>query len=600
MEVATVAGLGIKWISMVRTWLLDRSQKKKGVLTEVNRILSQDPEALAQLYVEPDFQPFNPANLQYDEPDDEDHHFRVPAYKWLNSFLVKPRRRDGRHVAFILSDAGMGKSSLLAMLRMSGALSSWQGIRFRLFKLGDSTLHEIGEIDHPFETVLLLDSLDEDPKAFGRIEDRLIEILKATSQFRQVIITSRTQFFPIQNRYERHGALIKIGGFTCKMIFLALFSERQIDTYLEKLYATDAKRRIKEAKRVILGMRSLRMRPMLLAHVEDLMEMRRRDDISEWTPFRTHGALVDAWLDREERKPRSKVRAGELRAACHVMAISLQKQMGFLHSGEGGRTISPRNLAALLHRAKVGDAIREVREFGGRSLLNLNSEGDYRFAHYSIQEFLVVDHMARHPEKMAEYTESIRYSDELVLFLVSWSQQAPRAWRAYLDGADLSKADLSKASLPGASLSGANLAGTRLRATDLRGADLGRAGLEKADLSSANLTDANLSGSVLADASLTSAKLANAKLAEADLRDADLTGADLSNVELRGVDLRWVSGLTATQLSDVRIVDERTFLPPTIKRPSSWPPQLKVRDWGEPQVPKNVKFSKRSRVLRRH
>lgn len=626
MDVSTVIGLGARWIPRVRAWLAERSEEKKAVLSEVNKVLGQDPESLADLYIEPDLQAFNPANLEDDEQDEEDKLFRIPAYKWLDSFLVKPRRRDGRHVAFILSDAGMGKSSILAMLRMSGALEkAWPGIRFRLFKLGDSILEEVKSIKHPFETVLLLDSLDEDVKAFGRIEDRLIELLKATAQFRQVIITSRTQFFPIQNEYERHGARIKLGGFTCKMIFLALFSEVQVDAYLNKLYPQN-RRRFDLAKELILSMKSLRMRPMLLAHIEDLLEISRRNNLREWTPFRTHGALVDAWLDREERKPRSKIGAEELRAACHAMAIHLQEVKGLLRSGGGGRTISPGNLRSLLHRENISHAIDAVEEFGGRSLLNLNSEGDYRFAHYSIQEFLVVDHMARHPELMAKYSANIRYSEELVAFMVSWTQEATDGWSADLCGANLSGTDFGKANLRGGNLSKANLEGANFGEASLRGANLSLAKVSQTNFRGADLADANLSGVdfgraffeeaalhgvdfsgadlhraelasmdlhgaifknsklSLADlrradlsgadfqgADLTRAKLNGAKLYKVNLSDAELRGVNLSGVDLRGMDLGRVRGLSTVQLADASHADEYTMIPEGVERPENWP-----------------------------
>lgn len=174
MEVGTV-GLGATWVHKVWNWIAQHSKNKKeyrkDLLREVNGVLSQDPEVLAKLYIEPDFQPFNPANMSTDEPDDVDEHFRIRAYEWLDSFLIKPRRRDGRHVAFILSDAGMGKSSLLSMLKMTSTQGSWPGIQFRLFKLGKSSLDDIKNCEHPLETVLLLDSLDEDPEAFERIEN---------------------------------------------------------------------------------------------------------------------------------------------------------------------------------------------------------------------------------------------------------------------------------------------------------------------------------------------------------------------------------------------------------------------------------------------
>ena len=556
MEVATVLGLGLQWIQRVRDWLSRRSEHRKRILEEANRVLSQDPEELARVYVEPDLQAFNPANLEDDEPDEEDDHFRIPAYKWLDSFLIKPRRRDGSHVVFILSDAGMGKSSLLAMLRMTEALDgAWPGIQFKLFKLGAETIQEIERIANPSETVLLLDSLDEDPEAFGQVEQRLVQLLNATELFRQVIITCRTQFFPRQSAFERHGGRIKIKGFSCKMIFLALFSEAQISGYLKKVFPADDPE-ISQARRLIASMKSLRMRPMLLAYVEDLMEARQHHDITEWTPYRVHSILVAAWLSREERKKGSIVRAEDLRAGCHVMAIHLQEI--------GERTIDSLSLADLLRRAGVKASIQKVEEFGGRSLLNLNSDGEYRFAHYSIQEFLVVDYMSRHPEKMAEISSKIRYSDELVAFLVNWTLEAGEEWRASLQGAYLRGAVIRGAKLVDADLNGASL-----READCRAIDLTRAHLSGADLSGANLSDADLS----------KADLSGVDLRRAILINANLEGVKLEGANLRGTNLRASKGLVQAQLNSAR-GDSETLIPAELRWPEYWQPVTRF----EPEV----------------
>lgn len=585
-----VAGLGVGWIQK----LLDRAlSRRREDRKEITDLINVDIDQFKRLYIEPDFQPYNPANAEDDEEDEVESKFRIAAYEWLDSFLVDPKRKDGRHVAFILSDAGMGKTSLLAMLKLSSMSipTFWPGMNFKLLKLGPSTLDDIKGLESTMamvQTVLLLDSLDEDPAAFGRIDDRLEEILRATQEFRQVIVTCRTQFFPLQNTFERNGARIKIGGFTCRIVYLALFSEDQCDAYLAKVFPKRPSE-MSAARKLIQSMKSLRMRPMLLAHVEDLME--RSDEVEEWVPFTIHRALVETWLDREERKKKG-VKAEELREACRMMAIHLQRS--------GDRTISVDGLALLLARESVPDAIRNVQEFGGRSLLNLNSDGEYRFAHYSIQEFLVVDHMAKYPERMAEYSGQVRYSEELVEFLRSFSNLSEaQEWKANLSvanlsradlsranliqadlnradfsdarlvGANLSEADLSEADLHGALLFGANLRGVFLLLADLHGANLSEAVLIEAKLAGANLNAANLSAANLNAADLSGANLRGAKLIGADLIGANLIQADLSEADLSEADLRGAC-LIPEQLAEA-CGDERTRLPEGFAMPDTWP-----------------------------
>ena len=70
---------------------------------------------------------------------------------------------------------------------------------------------------------------------------------------------------------------------------------------------------------------------------------------------------------------------------CTLVAVHLQTS--------GKRTLPHDELAAM---TRQHPALEHLEEFdvGGRSLLNRNSEGEYRFSHYSIQEFLVVRALA--------------------------------------------------------------------------------------------------------------------------------------------------------------------------------------------------------------
>lgn len=524
--------LGEEWVLRAWDWIKHLGEEELKELNRINEVvMARDPRDLARIYVEPDLQATNPADTPEDEIPKEQMFFRIPSYKWLDAFLEERKKKDGRHVAFVLSDAGMGKTSLLAMLKLTALQGQWPDKKFELFRLGSKTLEDIKAIKSPMDTVLLLDSLDEDNEAHGRIEARIEEILKATRQFRQVIVTCRTQFFPLENRFQRGGSWIKIGGFSCQTIYLSLFSDRQIELCLKRQFPRD-EIKMTRARGLLFKMQSLSMRPMLLGYVEDLLERERDPSVKHqrWTLFTTYREMVQAWLDREQRKERSQVKAEDLLEACHVMAIELQK--------EGRREMGPEELARLLQREGAPDSIQQIEEIGGRSLLNLNSDGEYRFAHYSIQEFLVVDHMVRYPERMAGYSTKIVYSDELVRFLVDWSKQAG-GWVAELKGVELEGANLRKA--------------------DFRHANLGHANLKRAHFLAAKLDGANLEGADLSGAILTSAELDGT-----DLRDAKLVGTGLANV-----DLTTVRNVTQQQL-DTAKGNAKTKAPTHLTRPKHW------------------------------
>jgi len=84
-----------------------------------------DPHELARFYVEPKCQHHNPADRHEDrEPVAQ---VQEPAFQHIDKFLrgdFAPLS-DGRTQLFILSDAGMGKTSLLMMIRLMHLTAFW-------------------------------------------------------------------------------------------------------------------------------------------------------------------------------------------------------------------------------------------------------------------------------------------------------------------------------------------------------------------------------------------------------------------------------------------------------------------------------------------
>jgi hypothetical protein len=127
---------------------------------------------------------------------------------------------------------------------------------------------------------------------------------------------------------------------------------------------------------IVLKMESLRFRPLLLAHVEDILDSKS----SQWNEYTTYDALLSAWLMREAGKSEGRVKAEELCTACTAIAEEMQVL--------GKRHFSRKRLERLLSEHPEVEQLSFI-DLGGRSLLNRNSRGDYRFSHYTIQEFLM-------------------------------------------------------------------------------------------------------------------------------------------------------------------------------------------------------------------
>ncbi|MDM8540163.1 hypothetical protein QUF90_03655 [Desulfococcaceae bacterium HSG9] len=221
--------IGKLWAKLVRG-----RKNLEQELNAINDMMYQDPLELARYYIEPDCQDYNPADYE----SEMELVTQRPIIELIEKFFNKDNMHPGDDQLFVLSDAGMGKTTLLTMLKLAHLTSFWpKQTDCVLKKLGEKTLEALKEIPSPRKTVLLLDSLDEDSTAYGRITERLQEILNATMNFKKVIITCRTQYFPKgdDNSFKRPD-LIDIGGFLCPVKYLAFFDDHKVETYLAKRF----------------------------------------------------------------------------------------------------------------------------------------------------------------------------------------------------------------------------------------------------------------------------------------------------------------------------------------------------------------------------
>lgn len=437
-----------KWIKKLWSSLKKIREQRNKELEAINDEVLEDPELLARYYVEPDCQEFNPA-----DHDVQDFMInREPILVKVDEFFRTQTRHTGSNQLFILSDAGMGKTSLLVMLKLLHLTRFWpNGKTCVLKKLGNKTLDDIGAIEGKLDTILLLDSLDEDPAAYGNVRDRLLLILRATQHFYRVIITCRTQFFPKTDKdpFERPGRVV-IEEFNCYAKYLSYFSDQKVSQYLSKCFPRkfgilEDTVKIDASRKIIHQMGSLRCRPMLLAYIEDLRNsplLKRGGG-----EYQIYNALVDNWIRREKPKERKdRIIKEELLHACIILA--------FVMSIQKVRDISEKQLNRIGERISKIKKITQV-QLKGRSLLNKNSDGDYRFSHRSIQEFLVARFLIEEdqvfdPEKLIPYLLreegcpklKIPVTD-LMFKMIAQSGKQPRFMSLLdFDGLTLKEADL--------------------------------------------------------------------------------------------------------------------------------------------------------------
>lgn len=517
----------------------EKLQERDVELIEINDIFG-DSDPLINYYVEPNCQNINPANLNEDEPDAV---VRTPVFNFLNNYLNREFvvQGDGRNQLFILSDAGLGKTSLLVIIKLCELLPkvSWEfeinnnNNQVELIKLDHSALGKVRALNNKKNTILLLDALDEDPLAWQRPEKRLIKILQASSAFRRVIITCRTQFFPDKG-VSAYGTQEKlnIGGYICPMVFLSPFDNQQVCEYLDKRFPNSKNKMDVENKEksyeILKKAKSLSFRPFLLSHIEDLLNSEQ----NEWNELSVYDELVSVWIRREVRKKSAaKLNEHELRLACIAIAAKMQES--------GVRYLSKNDLSKLVKKLPEIGNVAHI-EYGAKSLLNRNSEGNYRFSHFSVQEYF-----------LSKYIVELSLPDEKYdinpVKLISVSRNKIRLTRKCLEFISLHHDPnweySDKFILDGMVLDGFDFSSNKwiecsFINCSLRDSNFSHANLDHANFKRAQLVGANLSNSVC-----TSVNFTGANFTQANLQKVNIVGAKLSSAVFNSANLRDLIGL---------------------------------------------------------
>lgn len=351
----------------------------------VSRLFGEDlftPKSIERAiryYVPPLCQSIDPAGS---EESRLIHSVQAPLFETFDKALGS-ESEEKYHI--LLADSGMGKSSAVINYCARHQRRWRNKYQVSMVPLGIPDADErINKIEDKAKTSLFLDALDEDTLAMVDHVERMRLLVRETHEFRKVIITCRTQFFSNDEEIPRETGVLKItarsAGESAEQpfykIYLAPFSDDQVKTYLKRRYPIWERKRRRQAFGLVAKIPLLSARPMLLAHIDDLVRSNREFQFS----YELYEEMVEAWIKREQ---------------------------GFVEDSSGLRDFSERLAVDLyLNRARRGaervskDELNELakkwgipisdHKLSGRSLLNRDADGNFKFAHRSIMEYLFV------------------------------------------------------------------------------------------------------------------------------------------------------------------------------------------------------------------
>lgn len=334
--------------------------------------------------------------------DDESQYIDKDNAKRALPRLLKILFEDSsERYLLILADSGVGKTTLMINLFLkykTKVLHKGLKNEIVLLPLGaPGIIQVIGEISDKRNTILILDAFDEDIEATKDYQSRLNGIMQITRDFKKIIITCRTHFFP-SDKEEPHrtGVLThNHDGEERKFhkMYLCLFDKNDINTYLRKKYGLNFNKR-RKAKEIIDKIPNLAVRPMLISYIDDLMDINDNFKYS----YKIYELLIRKWIHREANKPKVKAKYSEtekyekfLYTFSRNIALDMYKNR---KERNGFYVTTDDDFGAVAERKTFFDIIDTEIELNGferktGTLLNRNSEGKYKFSHKSFLEYFL-------------------------------------------------------------------------------------------------------------------------------------------------------------------------------------------------------------------
>ena len=303
--------------------------------------------------------------------------------KYLNHIFVEDNADSPLYC--VLGGSGMGKTSFLVNVLKRYVMKYSMDMRpydIELINLASENFREkVHRIQDPKNTILLLDALDENPQAVSDYSTFIRELEEIIEPFHIVVVTCRTQFFADEEQELRQSKLRSYGKskafYAYTRHYISPFTDSDVEEYLKKKYRFNPFKR-RYARKIVKQCTSFTHRPLLLSYIDTLLNARERyDNILD-----VYETLIDKWLDRDVSN-------------CENPSALKEKFLGLLQESAVKMYYNFPNAGYFLKSDEIDcllndNGLSEIKNlYKGRSLLNRDSLGLWKFAHKSFLEYFL-------------------------------------------------------------------------------------------------------------------------------------------------------------------------------------------------------------------
>lgn len=295
---------------------------------------------------------------------------------------------DSSSLHLVLGGSGMGKSSfLVALLRRYVMRHPWQrDYEIELIDLGrKDCLNYIIGIQDKASTILLLDALDENREASSCFESFIVKLEECIQDFPITVITCRTQFFPNYTEEPNRASIISNGKYKDRIqyqhYYVRYFSDSDVRMYLIKKYPLNPFKLIKASKAVSLC-KSLEHRPLLLSYIDDLMKERTLHLKNELDLYE---CLINLWI-RREKELFGLLGGVDVEEQLMAFSRNLASKMYEDYNSKNDYFVRENEADEILAQMKINTS---NLSFKSRSLVERDSDGNFKFAHRTFLEFFL-------------------------------------------------------------------------------------------------------------------------------------------------------------------------------------------------------------------